>query len=60
MFLLFYNNIIKDISVSDMRGYCIIDDGKVIESDSIIDVQPGDYFEGSFPKDEVIKVGVLP
>ena len=56
LFPLLYNNIIKDISVSDMRACCVIDDGKVIESGSIINIQPGDYYEGAFPKDEIIRV----
>ena len=55
LFPLLYKNIIKGISISDMRACCIIGDGKVIESGSIINVQPGDYFEGSFPSNEIIK-----
>ena len=56
LFPLIYKNEIEDINVSDMRACCVVNDGKVIESGSIINVQPGDIFEGSFPKDETIRV----
>lgn len=56
LFPLLYKNEIKNISVSDMRACYVYKDGKVVESGSIINIQPGDHFEGSFPKDEVIKV----
>ena len=56
LFPLLYKNKIEDISISDKRAGCIIGDGILIESGSIINIQPGDIFEGNFPKDEVIKV----
>ena len=56
LFPLLYKNKIEDISISDKRAGCIIGDGILIESGSIINIQPGDIFEGSFPKDEIIKV----
>ena len=56
LFPLLYEKTIEEICVSDMRACCVIDDGKVIEAGSIINVQPGDIFEGSFPEDESIKV----
>ena len=56
LFPLLYKNKIEDISISDKRAGCVIGDGILIESGSIINIQPGDIFEGNFPKDEVIKV----
>ena len=55
LFPLLYKTPIKDISISDKRACIIIREGKVIESGSIINVQPEDHFEGSFPPDEIIK-----
>jgi hypothetical protein len=55
IFPLLYNNNVEDISISDKRASCIIGNGKVIESGLTINVQPGDYFEGSFPEDSIIK-----
>ena len=56
IFPLLYGNTIEDVSVSDMRACCVISEGKVVESGSIINVQPGDMFEGTFPKEEAIRV----
>ena len=56
IFPLLYKTLIKDLSLSDTR-ICYIPNDKtfsVWESGSIISIQPGDIFEGSFPKEKEI------
>ena len=55
LFPLLYKTPIKDISISDKKACLIIKEGKVIESGSIINIQPEDLFEGSFPSNTIIK-----
>ena len=51
LFPLLYNSEIKDMSLSDTRLCYIQKDFLVIESGSIILIEPDDFFEGSFPKE---------
>ena len=52
---LLYRDIIQDISISDTKAILLNANGIVIQSGQILTVNPGDYFEGSFPKDKIIK-----
>ena len=56
LFPLLFKTIINDISISDTRlGFIQNEkDFCVFESGSIINIQPGDIFEGSFPKENEI------
>ena len=51
---LLYGDIIQDISVSERRAICLNSSGIVIQSGQVLYVNPGEYFEGSFPEDKVI------
>ena len=54
LFPLLFKTIIRDISISDTRLGFIQNENDfcVFESGSIINIQPGDLFEGSFPKEK--------
>ena len=52
---LLYADIIQDISVSESRSIFLNANDYVIEAGQILYVTPNDYYEGSFPQDQIIK-----
>ena len=55
LFPLLYGDTIQDIGISETRNCCVNSNGIVIESGEVISAQPGDYFEGCFPPNKVIR-----
>ena len=53
---LLYGDIIQDISVSERRAICLNSNGIVIQCGQVLYVNPGEYFEGSFPEDKIISI----
>ena len=55
LFPLLYGDTIQDIGISESRTCCVNSSGIVIESGEVISAQQGEYFEGCFPPNKIIR-----
>ena len=55
IFPILYGDEIQDIDLSERKACCVNSNNIVIEAGQVFSVQPGDYWEGSFPENEIIK-----